>query len=1208
TLGAGLSFQNLAALYVYARGATSSLTFDSAVSGTRDLFLQAENALQVTNSLNVTQTNTGQTTGLNISLRAGGILNVGGNLSLQTDASNVQNGGNISVTSGSDMTIGGNFSLLVQASPQSTTGTGGNISVNSGAGLSAGSVNFNLDFNNSQGVNNGTHLTLNVNGSLTTTSGSVVLTLFTPIGHTLGNGGNLTMTIGGNLTTPSGTGLELSVVNTVSTTVPTGANLFASVGGNLNTGDISASIENESNGGIGTGGNLTFNVNGTLTASGISIQTNNSSGGHIMNGGNILVTATGGMDISGEASFLLLNNGGSITSGGGVRVNAGHFNIGGSLRAYIDNVTGTIGGTSSFVSVQSAGQMTIGGDLFVNGFVASHGDINAGSVEVRNLNTNGGNLIVGDGGINRFRLSNGLLLETPYVLTAATITSSGALNFSGDNFGGGATSGISGGDLTINATSLVIGSGGIAGPVTFNGGQTGGGSDPNANGGNFTVNTSGAITVNSDIEATSGLIDDSSGPRGNGGSVTLNSTSGPISVNSRIQVSSNDPSTGQTPPPPRRRSQQGGNITLRSNLTTGPGITLSQTGQLLSLLDGSAPGPAGAITLSTMGADIVVNGTIRADFGTITIDQNDPAGAPPTITLDGATIQGATFNINGSGDLAIGPNNNTAINIFGGTWNVAHDLTLNAAHTSFAFSFTLNATAGNAINFTGGTSSAPVALALPLSGNTAFNAGAGGINAQFVDISYAGAELNLMSAGDITANSIKFSDFTARGNVNATGTISILNDLWEGSITAGGAINVGGSVIASGLSAGTDVVVGQFISATSVTAGGDITAGSTHVQNITSPTGVLRVANGISPHVFSTDPAIVGQGAAAPHVYSVDSIIAPTGIDFSGNQFDGIRGYSSGGLLTINARTVTFDRVTGVGPVNFNGADVNGFSNGTAPTSPGDGGSFTVNTTGDITVNEPITASTGLTNLNGDIGGTGGTVNLSTTGGTVTVGSTIQVSHADPTPGPSRRSAAGGTIRVTSNKAGAPAARAVAVNLTNSSQLLSLLAAAPSPGPGGKVIIRATGANSDVNVRGRIQADRGLVDIRHTGTGGNITADGTNGSAATLNLRGDIVKIAALGDNGILRVGGGIISADTTLQLYATGFNGEVRFVANVSLTGNSVKSIAGNSVTINNGVLVNIGGPAASVYVNSSPASGPNANYTGFGGNGSTTGTFGGS
>ena len=76
------------------------------------------------------------------------------------------------------------------------------------------------------------------------------------------------------------------------------------------------------------------------------------------------------------------------------------------------------------------------------------------------------------------------------------------------------------------------------------------------------------------------------------------------------------------------------------------------------------------------------------------------------------------------------------------------------------------------------------------------------------------------------------------------------------------------------------------------------------------------------------------------------------------------------------------------------------------------------------------------------------------------------------------------------------------------------------------------------------------------------------------------------------------------MQLYAPNGNGQVVFIGNVSLNGNSTKSIAGDSVTIRNGVLVTVTGPKASVYVNSLNNV-PKANYSGFGGNGTATGTF---
>jgi hypothetical protein len=110
-----------------------------------------------------------------------------------------------------------------------------------------------------------------------------------------------------------------------------------------------------------------------------------------------------------------------------------------------------------------------------------------------------------------------------------------------------------------------------------------------------------------------------------------------------------------------------------------------------------------------------------------------------------------------------------------------------------------------------------------------------------------------------------------------------------------------------------------------------------------------------------------------------------------------------------------------------------------------------------------------------------------------------------------------------------------------------------------------------------------------------------NGSITFNNAsaHADVLKAGVFGANGTLNIGGGTLSADATLKLYAPGSNGQLNFLSNVTLGGNSKKILAANSVTIFNNVVVTIGGEtAADVYTN-------NANYTGFGGNGSTTGTF---
>ena len=282
------------------------------------------------------------------------------------------------------------------------------------------------------------------------------------------------------------------------------------------------------------------------------------------------------------------------------------------------------------------------------------------------------------------------------------------------------------------------------------------------------------------------------------------------------------------------------------------------------------------------------------------------------------------------------------------------------------------------------------------------------------------------------------------------------------------------------------------------------------------------------------------------------------------------------------APSVTFSAV-GINGANFNGGD----ADPSASNPGGNGGTLDVTaTTGDIVVGTPINASTGA---NGTVpnGGNGGTVNLTATNGQVAVNNRIQVS--DRTAG--RQSAAGGKINITSGKP-----TGVAINISNSGQLLSLLDAA-APGPGGKITILATGASSQVNVAGAIAADHNstmasAVDIRHTGISGQITLTNANVSA-------DIIKIAALGNNGVLTIGSGILSANDTLKLYADGSSGQIVFVADCTIGGKSLNIIAANMVTINNSVIVTTTGHPADVYTNV-----PNYATTS-GGNGSTSGTF---
>ncbi len=139
---------------------------------------------------------------------------------------------------------------------------------------------------------------------------------------------------------------------------------------------------------------------------------------------------------------------------------------------------------------------------------------------------------------------------------------------------------------------------------------------------------------------------------------------------------------------------------------------------------------------------------------------------------------------------------------------------------------------------------------------------------------------------------------------------------------------------------------------------------------------------------------------------------------------------------------------------------------------------------------------------------------------------------------------------------------------------------------------------SDGAANSAILVNRGNYDV-----GGTFLSYIDGNGAITFNnasAHADVMKAGVFGANGVLNIGGGTLSADTMLKLYAPGSNGQLNFVSNVTLGGNGAKILAANSITIFDNVVVTVGGElAASVYTN-------HANYSEeWGGNGSTTGTF---
>jgi len=456
---------------------------------------------------------------------------------------------------------------------------------------------------------------------------------------------------------------------------------------------------------------------------------------------------------------------------------------------------------------------------------------------------------------------------------------------------------------------------------------------------------------------------------------------------------------------------------------------------------------------------------------------------------------------------------------------------------------------------------------------------------------------------DFTANVT--GDFTLNGSISLTGNRQF-------QVTADGTATVNGTIVgnvtinAHDMVFGTDFTVGPNVKGELTANGGDITAvghtlngfdqillngsGNLTVGTLTANTlsvgGTLAggsiTANTITANALRADSVTANQtltinsASLAPYSTSTLSINAPTLMLAAGANLNGANG------TPLLAPTNAFNLAINTGSftlgtnVSLNGGD----ADPTASDVGGNGGQFSLTSNNSLTINAPISTTTGLNSNSGLTGGAGGTVNL-TAQNTISLNNKIEVSSAD---GGRRRSASGGHINITSTANGG-----TAISVSSSAQLLALLDAA-APGPGGS--IKFTSAGGAINMSGTAQADRGTIEITNNGTTGNI-------NLANATLAADTIKVGALGTNGTLNIGGGTISADTLIKLYAGGSNGTVDFVGDVTLSGNSAKIIAANTVIINNGKIVTILGPsAADVFTN-------NPRYTGFGGNNTTTGTF---
>ncbi len=905
----------------------------------------------------------------------------------------------------------------------------------------------------------------------------------------------------------------------------------------------------------GIGLNISLNADQNLTATNGLVLTLDSSDGSA-DYSDISINVGGDLTAGGEAgvSLLLDNSGGSITNDATLGLTAGGTTNAGQISMTIQNGGGSIGGDASIfvgggtISVSNM-NLTIDGSLGGNFGGAADIVTQANSLAVDSDFTSAINLQgTGTGAATVF---NDLLLGSDFTVNNATsFTIANGLSIFDES------NSEPGGAITGDASIIVVASN-ITSGTDFTAELS------NTEGGSIGGNASVLVSATGDLSA---------------GSFGTNAAFVPGYYN---QILSNTAFNGDP------AGTINGNATVQLSAQN-----VNVSSDLALLIENQAGGVIGGSANVTADVSGVLN---VGGYATISID-NDQLSEGGLVHngrggIDGSTITGGTINGNATIDVNAGglyamslysQINNTS-GLIGGSASILYSLGTLATQSDATFQ--IYQPLGNS------------------SGTITIDAGSidvGGYLTVGVLSDYSRVILNqnvlVHSDGDINVGG----DLSVDGNVTAGGDITVGQTLsLPLTMTAGGSIT-GASIFGHELDAAGDITVRSLVEATPqvfvniLTAGGDINFMDVYDIQSDSTTASGQIG-GTPDDITFTASAINTTGPTIPlfHANGDDASSSST-VPNPGNGGNVTVNLSNGGIV-IDSSEGTFSAITANG-----GAFV---SNSTAG---GDGGHVTLNVSGDVSVTGGnISATTGdLTPTNGalEMGGNGGTVDITTTNGTIDVGSTIVVSSNDPppaTPTPTpppvvRRSAKGGNIHLTSNRP-----TGVAVNIQNTGQLLALLDAAAPAGNGGTITILATGASSEVDVKGTVTADEGTIDIEHTGQNGEIYLGGTTDS---LNAHADTVKVGALGANGVLTVGSGTLTADSVLKLYAPSSNGEINFIANVTLGSGSSTILAGGTITIQPRVVVNIagnGGPAQ-VYTN-------NPNYSGFGGNNEGNGTFGG-
>ncbi len=881
---------------------------------------------------------------------------------------------------------------------------------------------------------------------------------------------------------------------------------------------------NASGSGAGNAGTVSITGDGNiLTSSGIDTSadtgtpgsiTVNSTGGLIDSDGSYSGNAIGGtanggaidIDAAGSIDLILLNSSSDEGDGGTITVNS--------------NTAGTITITSTITSD------THGSDAGDNGgnitIAAANGGVTLSGVGLFSNNDNAGG---GNGGVIDIDATGAISISN-------TIDTSSASTVAGN--GGNVSITTTGGTLSLTSATGIN--------TTAAGAGTGG-------------------TVDLDAAGTVGITDDifTNSNDGNSGNVTINTTTGTITIGGVIDTSAADATDDG--------GADAGDVLID---TDNGGVTLS----------------AGGTTIDTSGANQATTGTITVNAtGAIDIDGGlDSTGAETSGGAITIATTGGTLDIAGlidSSTAAVGAFNGGAVDLdAGGQIDLGNIGGIDtSSNDNNGGAITINTTTGN-INIAGtlNTSSADATNNGGAAGSVTVDTDSGAIN-----FTHGAQAIEASGTNQATGGTI---DIDATGAIGFAGVIS----------SDAASANAGNVSITTTGSTITSTHVAQFIDADSTTgnagdididADGQITmAGVIDANGATSggDVSIITTTGGItSTHVasfISADTTNTGNGGTvvlqAPGNIVYAGTLTSTAVNSNGGS---VTINSTGGAVTSTHAGAAVDTSVGTagngGAVNIDAGTTVSLTSGIDTSTPdGTGGQVDIDSGTSVTI-DTIDSSSGAT-------GAGGAININTTGtGVITLNGNLTSSAVDGAGGAVTLSddvviSTGGTLNINSSSTNDDGGAVTITGATSSDAAANNLTITASGGAGAGDI----GGAVTLGVFDDTDGTQFVNDVTITSTGntaGNLTLNGNitlnddgggdfgdftfNGGNTIVGVAsGNTVTIDTEADNstngGNIDLGSGTVSAtnsDTGLVLDArgNGTGGDIDFGTVTNTAGN---------------------------------------------------------